>query len=421
MDYLIQSFGAVGDGRTLNTTAIQSAIDACSLAGGGRVVISDGVFMTGTIVLKSGVDLHIETGATLLGSPNCGEYDENSDFDIRPFPYNVILSGDIKDYGDYPEVPKKHVVCENLPRNRGCCLIFAEECGNISITGGGKIDANGTYFTELVPSDVQHYKKYRRIHAPTPPRIVFFTGCSGVKVEDITVTNGPAGWSFWVHDCDFVNFDRVNIICDLDYPNNDGIHINCSRYVTVSNCNIICSDDCIIVRANSRSLKENKVCENVTVTNCNLRTAAAGVRVAFVNDGVVRNCTFTGLVMTDSTLGVLLEIPDKNLIQSDYGREETLVENLRFSNIVMDRVLYPVLINLFDGEDTKIKAIRRLYFDGIYADCISAVKIVGTPSAPIEDIHFTNCEFRVENAADAIKLKHTRNICFNNTSVSTKD
>lgn len=138
MDCLIQSFGAVGDGKTLNTKAIQNAIDACSLAGGGRVIVSDGVFMTGTIVLKSGVDLHIETGATLLGSPNCGKYDENSNFDIRPFPYNVILSGNIKDYGDYPDVPKKHVVCENLPRNRGCCLIFAEECENISITGGGR-------------------------------------------------------------------------------------------------------------------------------------------------------------------------------------------------------------------------------------------------------------------------------------------
>ena len=63
---------------------------------------------------------------------------------------------------------------------------------------------------------------------------------------------------------------RLDIIADVQYPNNDGIHINCSRHVTVSDCNITCGDDCIILRANSVSLKENKVCEFVTVTNCNL-------------------------------------------------------------------------------------------------------------------------------------------------------
>ena len=215
MDFYVQDFGAVGDGKTLNTVAIQNTIDACYKAGGGRVIISDGTYMSGTIILKSNVNLHIEESGVILGSPNCGKYDENSRFDIRPYPYNVILSGDIVSYGDYPDFPKKHVKTENLPRNRGCCLIYAEESENISITGKGKIDANGTAFTELAPQEAHHYTKYRRIHAPTPPRVTFFAGCKNVRVEDITLTNGPAGWSFWIHDCDDVSFERVTMIATL--------------------------------------------------------------------------------------------------------------------------------------------------------------------------------------------------------------
>ena len=412
MDFYIQDFGAVGDGKTLNTVAIQNTINACYEAGGGRVIVTNGIFMTGTIILKSNVNLHIEDDGVILGSPNCGKYDENSDFDIRPYPYNVILSGDITSYGDYPDFPKKHVIRENLPRNRGCCLIYAEESENIEITGKGKIDANGTAFTELAPIEARHYTKYRRIHAPTPPRITFFAGCKNIKVEDITVTNGPAGWSFWIHDCDEVSFERVTIDCDLNYPNNDGIHINCSRNVTVRNCKISCSDDCIVVRANSRSLAENKVCENVNVSNCLLTSPTSAIRVAFVCDGTIRNCSFSALSMIDCNVGVLLEIPDKKLIQSDYGRESTLVENLHFADIVMNNTPLAIKINLFDGEETTISSIRSLLFENVTAKCKDAMLINGTPSAPIENVHFVNCSFK-STSVNPINITHAKNIEFN--------
>ena len=418
MDFYVRDFGAVGDGKTLNTAAIQKTIDACFSAGGGRVIISDGTFLTGTIILKSNIDLHIEEGGVVLGSPNCGKYDENAQFDIRPYPYNIILSGDIASYGDYPDFPKKHVNTQNLPRNRGCCLIYAEESENISITGEGKIDANGTAFTEIAPKEAHHYKKYRRIHAPTPPRVTFFAGCKNVRVEDITLTNGPAGWSFWIHDCDDVRFERITIDCDLNYPNNDGIHVNCSRNVTIKNCKISCSDDCIVVRANSRSLKENKTCENVSVTNCTLTSPASAIRIAFVCDGIIRNCSFSELSMIDCNIGVLLDIPDKHLIQSDYGREATLVENLHFSNIIMDNVLLVVRINLFDGEDTAISSIRSLLFEKITAKCKDIMLINGTPSVPVEDIRFTNCTFCSSSSDPIRKITHAKNIAFDGVALS---
>ena len=101
MDFYILDYGAISGGEKLNTEAIQSAIDACSAVGGGRVIVKDGVYMTGTVILKSNVNLHIEESGVLLGSPNCEDYPERD---------NV-----------------KHVDSKCLPRRRNACLIFAEE------------------------------------------------------------------------------------------------------------------------------------------------------------------------------------------------------------------------------------------------------------------------------------------------------
>jgi hypothetical protein len=121
--------------------------------------------------------------------------------------------------------------------------------------------------------------------------------------------------------------------------------------------------------------------------------------------------------MIDCAVGVLLEIPDKHLIQSDYGREGTIVENLRFSDIVMDNVLLAVKINLFDGEDTTISRIRSLLFEKITAKCNDVMLINGTPSVPVEDVRFTNCTFRA-NSPDHIKITNAKNVIFDKFDLS---
>ncbi len=417
MIFDIRSYGAKDQSDFMNTTAIQAAIDACHAAGGGDVIIPNGTYMTGTLVLKSNVNLSISAGGVLLGSPNCGSYAPDAEFDSRPYPYNVILSGKIEDHGDYPDIPKEHVDVEALPRNRGCSLIFAENAENISITGMGKIDANGTSFTEPAPQEANHYTPYRRIHAPTPPRVVFFTGCRNVCVDHVSLVNSPAGWAYWIHDCDFVTFDHVKILSDLQYPNNDGIHINCSRHVTVSNANIICSDDCIIIRANSRSLKENRVCEKITVTNCNLTTACAGVRIGFVNDGVIRNCTLSNIVMTNSGAGVLLDFPDKELIQSDFGRECTEVENIGCSNIIMDHVGVPFVIGIGKSAETKVGCIRNIFFQGMQASCLKLPVIKGRAGTVIDGIRFSDCTFRCIGENSMMITEHAQDVVLNNTRI----
>ena len=149
MVFNIKDFGAVADGKTLNTAAIQKAIDACFANGGGQVLVEGGVYMFGTIVLHSNIELHIDATATLLGSPRCEDYPERD---------NV-----------------RHVDTKKLPRWRNACYIYAEESENISITGMGKIDCNGKSFVE--PRENPTHWLFKRIDAPTPPRVVFFAGC----------------------------------------------------------------------------------------------------------------------------------------------------------------------------------------------------------------------------------------------------
>lgn len=381
MDFNIIDYAYLSKGDNLYTKAIQSAIDACAAAGGGKVIISDGVYMTGTLILKSNVNLHIEGNGVLLGSPDCE---------------------------DYPEISSvKHVNSKCLPRRRNACLIFAEECENISITGMGKIDCNGLAFVK----EVENYKRgwhYERIDAPTPPRAVFFTGCKNVRLQDITMVNQPAGWSYWIHDCDFVNCDRLKINADVQYPNNDGIHINSSRDVTISNCSIVCGDDCIIVRANNASFPENKVSERIVVTNCNLTSYACAIRIGWLNDGIIRNCAFSNLVITDSNNGIAIKLPfagdneyepgncppELPLHLVDRGREETLIERLSFNNIVMDGIYAtPIAIDIADCMATKCKAIRNLHFSNIHAHGLEFPYFKGRKGNSIKNITLSNCTF----------------------------
>ena len=415
----IRDFGAIGDGVTLNTVAIQSAIDECARDGGGRVLLTHGIFMSGSLRLRNGVDLHIDHTAALLGSPRVEDYPEKTDI--------------------------RHVNTQMLPRWRNASFIFAEECENISITGRGRIDCNGQHFTEPVETVTQW--RYRRIDKPTPPRVVFFTGCRNVLIEGITMVNQPAGWSYWIHDCDYVFIDKITIDADVNYPNNDGVHINSSRHVTLSNSNITCGDDCIVIRANNASLAENKICESITVTNCNLTSYSSGVRIGWSRDGIIRNCTLSGIVMTDCSIGINILIPDNKRTEphptsptsaggSDVGREDTLVENISFSNIVMgQQCSYPVYIRI--SNTLPVRGVRNIYFSGLHSRGPELPFIVGKKDCHVRNVSFSDCSFTVTDGSEftnrrehgctelqdyemfhPMTVKYADNITFNNTSIS---
>lgn len=412
----IRDFGAVGDGTVRCTESIQKAIDTCASGGGGQVLISGGRFMSGTLRLRSGVDLHLASDGVLLGSPDCADFPERED--------------------------DRHVIHELLPRFRNACFLFAEEESDFSITGPGTIDCSGDRFVTL-NEKLKKGWRYQRIDAPTPPRVVFLTGCRNVTIEGITMTNQPAGWSFWIHDCDDVTVDRIKIHAEVQYPNNDGIHINCSRNVTVSNSAITCGDDCIIVRANNVSLHgENRICERVTVTNCTLTSWSAGIRIGWICDGTIRDCTFSNLVMTDCSVGISVLLPGRAPGDriSDEGREYTRIENLSFSNIVMDRGnSHAILIHVEDNPATHVEAVRNLFFHGIHAVSCALPHLYGRKDVPLENIRFYDCTFErrgtfqplhgADNRLKAfspdytgfMEVRYVKNLVFSNTSFDMED
>ena len=305
----------------------------------------------------------------------------------------LLASPDILDFPDFPD---GHTIRDNLPRQRNAAFIFADEAERIAITGGGTIDCNGKFhIRERAEADWKGWK-YERIHPMTNtlPRVVFFAGCRDVAIREVTMTGQPAGWSYWIHDCDRVQITGLKILANVRYPNNDGIHVNCSRDVTISDCVVESGDDSIVVRANSRSLAENKPCERVVVKNCTLRSWANGIRIGWVNDGVIRNCSFSDIVMDDTNVGIGIVLPDMPG-HSDYGREATLIEGITFDSIRMTGIYaHPIRAAISPSAKTRVAAVRGIRFSNIHATGLQFPYVKGRAGAPFKDFAFSNCSFR---------------------------
>lgn len=372
-DFDVRAFGAKGDGVAKDTEAIQSAVDKCAKDGGGRVVLTNGVFLTAPFQLRSNVEFHIAEGAVLRGS---------------------------SDLADYPEWKEVKGIADHdaLPRMRNACLMLADCVTNVAVTGKGTIDANGRSFVREKTGDWTGWQ-FERTVDPTKsmPRVCFFVGCRGVKVEDVTLINGPAGWSYWIHDCDDVLFDRCRVKVDVRFPNNDGIHVNSSRNVIIRNCDLETGDDSIIVRANNRSLAENKICEHVVVSNCTLRSWSAGIRLGWTNDGVIRNCVFRNIKMRDCTNGISLSLPQKGGWNAyDYGREPTRFDNLLFEDIEMDGIYgRPVFASVESADKgTLCDGFYDIVLRRVRARCLEKPLLQGRADAIVR-LTFDDCDFKV--------------------------
>lgn len=366
----VKDYGAVADGKAYDTAAIIAAINDCATAGGGKVVLSGGVFLSAPFRLKSGVTLVIEKDAELVASPNFSDYFEWSPKTADGF----------------------------MPRNSSACFIFADGERDIGICGEGKINCNGEKFV-CENENFNFGWRYRRIVDNVMPRVVFFTGCKNVCVSGITLENAPAGWAYFINGCQNVRFSGCKIYTCLDYPNNDGIHLNCVSGAVIENCDLRCGDDCIIVRANNSVFKNQEVnlpSENVVVRDCSLVSYSSAIRLGWINDGVIKNCEFENIKIENSTVGVAIALPDKTREQrsSDEGREYSLMENVSFKKIKMQKIYArPVIIRVGLPDATLCRGIKDVTFSDVYATAIDFPYVAGKPSCKIGRVYFNDCTF----------------------------
>ena len=247
----------MGNGKSLDTVAIQKAIDACHAAGGGSVVFSNGRFLSGTIFLKSNVTLRIETGAVLLSSANI------ADFELKqPGALKAPANGEVAD-----ELGVHHM---------GHHLIYADNAQNIAIEGGGTIDGQGdTYFDkDLKPR-------------PRPSPLIELWNSRDIRIQDITILKTP-GWAIHPKNCDRVKIRGISLINNFNAINTDGIDPDSSRNVIISDSYIEAGDDCIVLKTTNRG-GEIRPTENVTVTNCVLLSAASALKLGTESWGDFRH------------------------------------------------------------------------------------------------------------------------------------
>jgi len=318
----ITRYGAVADGKTLCTEAIQKAIDACADAGGGRVIVPSGTFLTSTIFIKSYVNLHLEDNAVLLGSPW---------------------------FKDYP--PQKPTERRRYERYLLTSLLFAQGVHDISVTGKGTLNGNSKGENDFM-SDGRTAR-----HRPC---LLWFDGCTNVLVKDVTFTSS----GFWTETYTMCRNVHVNgiTVTDSTFRNNDGCNIiDCDNFL-VENCNIDALDDAICLKGYTF-----RGCNNVVIRNNRVKSNCNGIKAGTDSSGGFKNVLIEdNEVYQTGISGIALELVDGGTM-----------ENVIVRNIKMDIVGTPIFIKLGDrnrpiytnGADIKVPVgiLRDVKISGIHA------------------------------------------------------
>lgn len=283
-DYDVTYFGAVGDGVTLNTVAIQSAIDQAHKDGQGRVVIPEGIFLSGSIHLYSGVELHISEGAVLLGSYLHEHHDVAKSSYMR-------------------------------------AIILATDQQNIAITGKGIIDGQGRKNGVLLDSmyHVGLLDSIRYNHVEKRPRfymrsmLIVFVKCKGILIEDITLKDA-ASWVQHYDRCEDLTIDNITVDSDA-FWNNDGIDISDCKNVRVTYCNINCADDGICLKSHY----VDYVMDSVYISDCKVRSSASAVKFGTKSEGGFRNVLIKNIEVYDTyRSAIAIESVDGGILENIY-------------------------------------------------------------------------------------------------------
>ena len=368
--YDVTAFGAKGDGKTDDAVAIQKAVDKCSRDGGGMVLFPrNHVFITGPVELKSNVEVHLESTATWKANP-----DERI--------YRLSAFGD--------------------NRGEGMMWIYANDAENISITGKGTIHGNGIAFMGAELDDSYELKPLVDHSFDPRPHVLTLTAVKNLTVRDVTIREG-AYWTVHLIGCDEVVIDGINLLNNLKIRNGDGIDIDHSKNVRISNCHITSGDDCICLK-NRREFEKYGSCHDITVTNCVMSSRSCAIKIGSENMDSIYNVVFDNCIITGSNRGLGIQ-----------NRDEGTVTDVIFSNINLDCHLWsdvwwgraePIYVTSYPRANGNHKdanwrfpkgqtegrcgEVSRIYFNNITAIGENACFVGGDVLGKVKDIFFNN-------------------------------
>ena len=351
-DFNILDYGAKSDTTVLSTKAVQQAIDDCSAAGGGRVVVPIGNYKIGTIVLKSDVNFHLEWGATLFGSTNLEDY-----------------------------IPMKSDYVSLRTQTTTIQLIYADKVSNVMIDGMGTIDGRGRSFPKLSWND----------EGITRPHLIRFIQSRNIVVRDVTLRNSGC-WMQHYLACDMLRSEYIKVFNRNNY-NNDALDIDGCHDVIVTGMIADSDDDAITLKSTSPRL-----CENVRIANCVVSSHCNAIKLGTETNGGFKNISIGGIVVKPSqdqkekffgqwrgSSVISLEITDGGIM-----------ENVAVHDIVAEGTEAPIFVYLGNRarpykEGTvvsNIGAIRGIRISGITVKNAGSTgcSIIGLPGHPIENV-----------------------------------
>ena len=378
------------------TTAFNEAIENCSKSGGGKVIVPAGKYMTGPIHLRSNVNLHLDDGATILFSDN---------------------------FDDYRPVWSRW---EGVECFGYCPCLYGEGLNNVSITGNGIIDGNGYRWwdeyrnriqqgqTEPVTEQDKEFEKLNKDIDTSDcggggigsfffrPPLIQFNNCSNVLLDGFTARNSPF-WNTHLLYCNDVAVKGATFQNPDEGKNGDGLDIDSCNGVEVADCTFDVNDDALCLKSGigKDGIRVNKPCENITIRDCKVLRGHGGVVMGSETAAGIRNVKISDCQFNGTDRGIR--------IKSRRGRAGT-VENLEFTNIDMNNVGCPIVINLYyecgapvdeieylsDRNPMPITettpCVRNIKLINITATNVqtAAAFLLGLPERPIENIVFDN-------------------------------
>ena len=308
--YCANNNGAVNDTLTLNTKAIQAAIDACSAKGGGIVTLKPGRYLTGSLFLKKGVNFHLDEGVVLLGSPSLK---------------------------DYPEIDTR---VAGIEMKWPAALINVIEQENVCITGPGLIDAQGKPFWDSYWAMRAEYnpKGLRWIvdYDAKRPRCVLVQNSKNITVSEVTIQRSGF-WTIQVLYSSYITVNKVIIRNNVGGhgPSTDGIDIDSSTKILVENCDIDCNDDnfCLKAGRDADGLRVNRPCEYIVIRNCVAGAGGGLITCGSETSGSIRNVWVDRLTANGTSCGFR--------VKSAMNRGG-VVENIFINNLTMNNVAVPI-------------------------------------------------------------------------------